>query len=507
MKLIKKLTTILFAFMMVLSATTMVFAENSGSIAGGTKGKITINNAINDQEYKVYQILKLESFDSTAGRENGLYAYKVVTGWKDFLATTDSAGAKFLIENKDGYVEWNGDKTPDRIKEFAEKALAYAKDPAHSITALTGGTEIPNAGGKTKTITYTDLELGYYLVDSSVGSLCSLDTTDNEVNIVEKNSVPTVEKLVSKDNGTTYDSAYNSASLGDTVHFQTTINVGAGAENYVLHDKMGVGLDFNKLSLTVKVNGVALADGTDFNLKTDALGDDCTFHIEFVKYDKLVKDAKVVVTYNAKLTDKAINDSHTPTSNSTHLIFGDNKTSNKEETHTHTNRVPVFKHYVDNASAKKGLAGAAFSLRKDDQTTKLSLVKLADKTDTAGNTVQAYRLALDGETSIDTITTDANGYFEILGLKEGTYYLKEETAPKGYNVLKNMIKVEIDTFGMIKYDGANLTGTAPLYIPVENKSGTVLPSTGGVGTTMMYIVGAALLIGSGVLLITKKNAK
>ena len=108
--------------------------------------------------------------------------------------------------------------------------------------------------------------------------------------------------------------------------------------------------------------------------------------------------------------------------------------------------------------------------------------------------------------------TPSLGKITIKGLAEGKYYLTEVEAPKGYNKLNKDIEIEINSSGAIEYKERDSIGAGSVtqfdeFIKIENKTGTVLPSTGGVGTTMMYIVGAALLIGSGVLLITKKNAK
>mgnify|MGYP002680508691 FL=1 len=104
------------------------------------------------------------------------------------------------------------------------------------------------------------------------------------------------------------------------------------------------------------------------------------------------------------------------------------------------------------------------------------------------------------------------GKITIKGLAAGKYYLTEIEAPKGYNKLNKDIEIEIDSSGNIGYKergsiGAGSSAQFDGFIKIENRTGTVLPSTGGVGTTMMYIVGAVLLIGSGVILITKKNVK
>ena len=124
-------------------------------------------------------------------------------------------------------------------------------------------------------------------------------------------------------------------------------------------------------------------------------------------------------------------------------------------------------------------------------------------TDTEG--YDCYRIATNSDTStISKITTSTEGKFKICGLDEDTYYLKEVSAPEGYNKLSKAVKITIGENGTITVDDKAIAGT---NVEVENKSGSILPSTGGMGTTLFYIFGAILVIGSGVVLITKKRMK
>lgn len=187
MKMIKRLTTILFTIMMVLATTTIVFADEPADTAEGVsptnKGTITITNAIKDHEYKVYKIFDLESYSGTN------YSYKAVSEWEDFFAT--GAGSSYVTLDSDGYIK-SLTLTETDAPEFAKKALAYATTKSVSVISVTP-TKTDNADG-TQTITYNDVDMGYYLVDSSVGALCSLNTTNLTATITEKNSVPTVQK-------------------------------------------------------------------------------------------------------------------------------------------------------------------------------------------------------------------------------------------------------------------------------------------------------------------------
>lgn len=359
---------------------------------------------------------------------------------------------------------------------FAKSALQFAKDNG-----------LPKVASKTadatNTVTFGTLSLGYYLIDSSTGALCSLDTTRPTATVQEKNSVPTVDKTILDSNNTTKK---NSANIGDTVHFKTTIDVNKGAENYVLHDKMDAGLTFNS-NISVSANQPSPVYGTDCILQTKNLGDDCTFHLVFTQeyLNKLTDSHSIDVVYIATVNENAkINQANT---NQTWLTYGDNKKSNVDETQTFSFGIPVFKY---TGLTKTGLADAQFKLYNDEACKdEVKLTKADDHT---------YRVDPEGNA---TMVSPIDGKFNVNGLKAGTYYLKEMAAPKGYNKLANPIKVTIDNDGKITVDDKTTT-----EVGVENKSGTLLPSTGGMGTTLIYIAGIVLVVLSGYVLISKRRA-
>lgn len=113
---------------------------------------------------------------------------------------------------------------------------------------------------------------------------------------------------------------------------------------------------------------------------------------------------------------------------------------------------------------------------------------------------QKYRY--DATNSSKILTSLATGRVDIEGIKAGTYYLKEVEAPKGYNKLANPITVVIAEDGKVSLKGKEVT-----TVNVENKTGTLLPSTGGMGTTIIYMAGAILVIASGIVLVSKKRSK
>lgn len=501
MKIIKKVAAIMLSVMMVLGMCSVVGAVETSGTSETDKGKITIDNAIVDQTYTIYRILELESFsDKTTTKPNtGNYAYKAVKEWEDFIKTGEG---KDYLEIKDGYVYWKGDNTDARAAELAKKALVYAKDSKNNITA-----SLQPVTAKSTTVTFENLPLGYYLVDSSTGALCSLNTTDTDVTIEEKNAAPTVEKKVQEDSKIGATDEYgesNTADIGQTVNFKTTITAQAGAQNYVLHDKMDKGLTFSG-SVSVTKGNQTFTTPTDYNLVVStptAIEDGCTFEIVFTSdfCNKLKASDEIVVTYSATLNEEAViaGDGN---KNETWLKYGDSSVTTHKTTTTKTYEIPVFKYTKKTAENKTGLPNAEFTLSKNTDGT--NPIKLVDITNGAAES--KYRVAKTGEaTTADKVITPATGKFTIQGLDADIYYLTETKQPDGYNKLSKAVKIVIDEKGNITVD--DKTPSTEL-VEVENKSGSILPSTGGMGTTLFYIFGAILVIGSGVVLITKKRMK
>lgn len=484
MKLMKKIAAIMFAFMMVVSTSTNVNAE------GTNNGTITINNAVDGQTYTIYKLLDLESYTPDPGTDDGIYSYKPNESWKIFLETAkDSANTKYFEINENGYATWNGATTDSRKAEFAQKALVYAKNAANGISN-NGSTQATGT-----TVSFSGLSLGYYLVESNVGALCSLDTTRPNVTIQEKNGVPSVEKKILETNNT---DTSNYANIGDVVKYQTIITAQKGAQSYVLHDTMEKGLTFNK-DVKVKVSGQEsnLSLTTDYEV-VDNPGDGRTFDIEFK--DTFLKtineETKIEVTYSATLNADA--EIHSGNNNTTYLTYGNNNKTNPSETTTMTYEIKVLKY---TKTINNPLADAKFSLYDAEKNG--NIYKLVKKTDTTN-----YRLAIAEEAGITEITTTESGEFSIQGLKPGTYWLEETEAPKGYNKLAKRIKVEIKNDGTLIVDNKDKgDNNLPIsQVNVENKSGTLLPHTGGAGTTMIYLVGALLVLGSGVVLASKRRS-
>lgn len=473
MKLIKKIAAIMFAFMMVVSMSCNVKANDTTTPVTGNTGTITIDNAKKGETYTIYQVLTLESSDVA----NGLYSYTPANdAWKDYFKTEE--GKKYMTVDENGYVTTT--YTQDNAQKLAQALIKKAKSINYNPQSITPDQD--------ETIEFTGLALGYYVVDTTVGTLCSLNTANPKVTIQDKNEKPTVEKKIVEGEQLVDK---NSANIGDVVNFQTTITAQAGAKNYILHDTMTNGLTYNN-DVNVTYNGNGLNNPGDYTV-TKPGADGCTFDVTFTEsfLNKLTANSKLYVTYSATVNDNAV--VKNPMTNTTYLTYGDNNTeTNKPETTTKTFGITVFKYTGDN----KALEGAEFKLSTDssckDTTKDLRFKNLEGK----------YRYNTSGDT---TLISSDKGYIYIEGLKEGIYYLKETKAPDGYNLLKTPVKIRIDSEGKIYVDDSTTVNTGD--VKVKNKSGTVLPSTGGMGTTMIYLIGGALVLGSGVVLATKRRVK
>lgn len=184
--------------------------------------------------------------------------------------------------------------------------------------------------------------------------------------------------------------------------------------------------------------------------------------------------------------------------NNTYLTYGENNTkSNEDYTITKTFEIPVYK-YTGTDENKQGLAGAKFKLYTNTDFIEANEVKVKEE-------VGAEYFVGSTDDKKNVMTSPQSGEFTIKGLKAGTYYLKEIEAPKGYNLLANAVEVHITEAGKVEVrNGETLKEVN--RVDVQNKSGTLLPNTGGAGTTMIYLVGALLVLGSGVVLASKRRS-
>ena len=488
-KAMKKLMAALLAVAMVCAMAIPAFAADGGATRTGS---ITINGAIDGQTYNIYRILNLEANEGFTA-----YKYTINNGWENFVNAHPDV---FTVKN--GIVTSTAISNSPEVQALANAAGKYAED-----------NNLPTAGTASSTSkTVRNLTLGYYLVVStpalSANSLCSLGTTNPDVAINEKNGKPTITKQVEHAAGS--PASANDATVGDTVKFVVTINaIDGNPKNYVMHDKMEAGLTFDASSVTVKRGEAILEKGTDYELITSP-NDNDTFDIKFIK--PVHTNDVFTVTYSATLNENAVVGT-TGNKNETDLTYGDNQRVEAEPTKTYTWSFNIFKYFMK-GTEEKALDGAKFILYRKSSTNSEDENEYAVMD--ANGKIKSWTT---GESNATVLTSPDSGKLTMSGLANGTYYLKETEAPQGYNSLENDIEIMITaanwtTSGTpsakIEYktstaEGAIFAEAENGTVKVENKSGTVLPGTGGIGTTIFYVVGGGLMAAAAILLITKKR--
>lgn len=487
-KAMKKLMAALLAVAMVCAMAIPAWADGATHNSSSEDGKITIDNAVTGQTYKIYRILDLKYNEAAKS-----FRYEKNAKWGSFV---DGQTTYLTVDSKTGVVTWTNNDTADNgaaIKALAIAAGQHIKDTP-SLTADDSEKATSN------TVKFTGLPLGWYLVVSDLTSdaICSIDTTAKEVTIKEKNGAPTVTKEVEYASGSWGQG--NDGNVGDTVNFQTTINVTDGdPTNYVLHDKMSNGLTFQTGTISVKKNGASF---TQYTLETPT--DGCTFEIKF-RDGSLQPNDTVVVTYSATINSNAVVGT-TGNDNDTWLEYGDEGKTTPSKTKTYTWKFDIFKYFTDGA-AQKHLDGVEFVLyRKNNTTDPAEYAKFGPNNKLTGWT--------KNESEATKLKTNADSNVAVEGLDEGTYFLKEITTPDGFNGLTSDVEVQIigscnSATYTVQYKMVNdedfVRTDEEKVVPIENKRGTTLPGTGGIGTTIFYVIGGGLMAAAAILLITKKR--
>lgn len=479
-----KIASLILAIALIFSLGITAFAEELGSI--------TINGVTVDGEgkpvatYAIYELLDLESYDT----DSGAYSYTVNSAWSGFFATTE-AKAYFAVDSQN-YATWTAAEDDATVAAFAKLALAYAE--ANGIAPVKSSANLGEFDVTGTTGKFKNLELGYYLVDTTMGALCGLTTTNPNASVNAKNGAPTINKQVMEDFTGNYGKE-NTADIGQLVTFQVTVNVHQGAQNYVLHDKMSAGFTFGEVTGVKHITDDTEHDEStgNYTVTTAGLGDDCTFEVEFSEEfcNSLKSNDKVIVTYTAMLDrDAVIAGEGNP--NTAWLTFGtkDHKTE-ESQTITKTFGIDIVK----TDSQHKLIDGAGFKIY--DAATGGTEVKVVLMDDNV-----TYRRAREDETGVEIIVKD--GQVRVVGFDNGNYYLEETTTPAGYNQLaaRQAFIISDGNLDATFNDGVYSTGSG---VHVVNKSGTMLPETGGIGTTMFYVIGGILVAGSLVFLVTKKR--
>ena len=431
------MVALVFGFMFTVNAAT---------------GTITItNNATNtDVTYNAYRMLDL-SYDETTSS----YAYTINSDWTGFF-TEENLG--LVTSEVKGGVTYITNITEENAKTLAEKALVYAKS---NNVPIAGTTTIAKdlAEG-----TITVSELGYYLIDSSLGALVHLDTTDSEAKIIDKNGEPTITK----------EANVTSVSIGDTITYTIEVTVQSGAQNYKVVDNMSKGLTLNEDSFAFTYAGTTPSTNPTPSFTNNNDGS-TNFTIDFSNTD-LSKVTKITITYTATVNADSVKVDKV--NNTATLEYGNNNSYTSEVVST-----PLYQFSIKKVNEKNdALEGAKFKLY-DAETNGNEIALYYDATN------NCYRPVLGTEQAVEIEAGEAN----IRGLAAGTYYLEETVAPEGYSLLGTRKAVTVSENGE----------TNAIAQDVVNTTGTVLPSTGGMGTVLFVTVGSMMAAAFGLALITK----
>ena len=513
-----------------LAATTVATANAADNA--------TLTVSTTDAKFAGKTVNAYKMFSATVSGDGGSKAvsYTLTDEWKPFFKNSTASGLtgatdENVNDKANDYVSKLKDST---LVAFATKASNWAQTKANNITADATATVSADASNGKYTATFTGLGYGYYVVavpgatlanaKSQYATLVSVHSTKVDADI--KGDLPTVDKKVQVD-GTGKDAT--DAKIGDTLTFTLTSTIPdmSAYDTYTFNfkDTLSKGLTFGQVK-SVKVENVTLTENTDYTVTTPTASNNNTLTVamkDFKTKQQANAGKKITVTYTATLNENAVVGG-AGNVNSAKIQYSNNPSTNGTG-ESEPSKVRVFTYgftvdkytgdKYDNAATR--LAGAEFTLAPKNGTA-ISFVQVTAGSATAN---AVYRVAKAGETGTTTITTPANGKVVFQGLENGEYTLTETEAPAGYNKLASAIGVKVngqnngtDTMNAtvtITYNnnnnGSNYDQTASNgVIPVQNKSGAILPGTGGMGTIAFTVIGV-LVIALGVAwTLKRKNA-
>ena len=466
MKHARKLTSLLLALVMVFALAVTVAADGTGSI--------TVDNPIEGQNYTAYKIFDVV-YDGA--KKNYSYTikdtsewYQTVSGYTTGLTLTkvgDTTSNTYVVTTTDAF-------SPAAFADALKKALD-ADSTAFNGTSLTrNGTQA----------TATVNELGYYFVTSTNGALCNLTTTNPHITIHDKNDMP-FEKTAPE----------TSVEVGQTVNYTIKGKVpdytGFKTYTYLITDTMSEGLTFKKdVKVTVDGTDVTTACTPTYDVEKNANKFTVSIPVKSYPIGK-----EILVTYSAVVNENAVavvSTNEAKLTYSNNPTTGETKDSQPQKKEVYSAKIVIDKFETGKQDTVK-LEGAEFVLYKEEtiENTKTTTYYKWNDTDQKVEWVTT-------QADATTVRTDNKGAASFKGLADGTYQLVETKAPAGYNQLTGPQEVKV---------AGSTTDTTKLSVEakVANSAGTLLPSTGGMGTTIFYVLGAVLVVGAGVLLVTKKR--
>lgn len=512
MKHLKKIMSVCVAMIMALAMCVTAYATGTGTTPAGSY-KITITNEVEGHVYEAYQI-----FSGNLSKKvlsDIVWGSGVNPKGQTTLGTAETKAATL--------------KNSDDAASFAKEVAKYLQNPVESTYNSTA-----------KKYEITGLSAGYYLVKDKDNTLSNKDDfytayimeVVGDVTATPKGDKPTLNKQI-KHNETDNWGVVGDNQIGDTVYFRTITTVpnveGYTSYSYVISDTMSNGLTSNVKdndSVRILINDSTELESNYYNVSAN--GNLFTVTVDIIK---AIKDGKIsagqslYTYYDAILNKDAIIYNEGKQQNTAHLEYSNNpnNTADKGKTPDKTVYDWTFKMGVNKVDGKDhGLTGAKFVLSKNGSlsTDKMGLNSEGIPTNTDNlialidNKDGTYTVAPSGYTDITYVISAGN--VTIKGLDDSIeYYLYETKAPEGYNILKTAVKFNIT----VDYanDGSSVAEGNPtvtvnngepstdLSTNVVNNEGSSLPSTGGIGTTIFYVVGVVLMLGAGVLLITKRR--
>lgn len=494
MKSIKRIIALLLTAVMTMTMSVTAFAADANNLTVN----VLSGQDLNGQTISLY---KLFDVTTSGSGENKNYAYTVntATGYKD--AIKSALGTSFSGTTDVEYAEavkTLGEDKSAPVQKFANDFTEYALKNGTTVKATKTSGKI--TGKNTTSFVFNGLDKGYYLVYVIGGKKIqsSLVTVDGETTVSLKTEAPSITKTADKE----------TVSIGQVVKYTVAGSVpdttGYAEYVYKIHDTLSNGLDFVNDAKGTAVTGNTVNVSVAFKNATDASTAPTTATLDttkktmaldlsaWVRANQTNKGKEFTVTYYAKVNKDAV----VTEKNSATLEYGNNPsdttTTTPSEAKTPTYPLAIKK-FAKNGG--KTLAGAKFKLysnKTDADAANENAIKVLGSN---GNYVVDPTSPTTEFVSVDSIT--GQGYnLHVNGLAAGTYYLVETKAPEGYNKLTDPIKVTITKAGDTNWTvKKNDTAENDKIIDVENSTGSILPSTGGMGTIAFTVVAALLVLG------------